>query len=108
MKKNVTNDFLSKLGDVVDMPLEDFKRQIVEQKVSIGVIQNLRVMLTSTFEELSKRREALVDRLAKNEISDRELGENTLKGLYAEMAKIEEKCTYLVERAKELLRLEEV
>lgn len=103
-----TDEMISKLGDVIDLPTEEFKQQIIEQKVPIGVLQNLRIMLTSAYNELNQRREALIDRMNIMNEEDKAKTEEVLKGVYMEMLRIEDKCIFLVERVKELLRLEEI
>lgn len=40
------------LGRVIDLPFEDFKKELEVQKVNIGVNNNLILLLTSTYNDL--------------------------------------------------------
>ena len=76
------------LGTIVDLPFGEFVKQLEEQKVNIGVNNNLILMLEGTYNALRVRKEAV------------------LNGLYAEMTKLEQKIVYLKERSKKLLDLD--
>lgn len=93
---------VSTLGQIVDMPFEQFKEEVVKQKVSIGVINNLILMLSSAYHELKNRKEAVLDLVFTNKKTKEEV-KPALDGLYAEMTKLEQKITYLKERSKDLL-----
>lgn len=92
------------LGVLVDLPLEDFERQLKEQKINIGVMNNLVLNLEAIYFELKTRKEAVLDLVFKGGKSkdDPEI-EKALNGLYAEMIKIEQKITYLKQRREELI-----
>lgn len=93
---------VSTLGQIVDMPFEQFKEEVVKQKVSIGIINNLILMLSSAYHELKNRKEAVLDLVFTNKKTKEEV-KPALDGLYAEMTKLEQKITYLKERSKDLL-----
>lgn len=93
---------VSTLGQIVDMPFEQFKEEVVKQKVSIGVINNLILMLSSAYHELKNRKEAVLDLVFTNKKTKEEV-KPALDGLYAEMTKLEQKIIYLKERSKDLL-----
>ena len=99
-RKNVKQ--VSTLGQIVDMPFEQFKEEIVKQKVSVGVINNLILTLSSSYHELKMRKDLILDSVFTNKILKEE-ATPALNGLYAEMTKLEQKITYLKERSKELL-----
>lgn len=90
------------IGRIVDMPIDSFKKEIVGQKVSIGIINNLILMLNSTYFELKSRKEAVLDLVFTHKKTKEEMTP-VLEGLYAEMVKVEQKVIYLKERSKELL-----
>lgn len=94
----------SMLGQIVDMPFEDFKSELVRQKVNIGTINNLILTLSATYNELKNRKEAVLD-LCLTGKQTKEQIQPVLNGLYAEMTKLEQKIVYLKERSKELLDL---
>lgn len=92
----------SMLGRVIDLPFEDFKKELEVQKVNIGVNNNLILLLTSTYNDLRNRKEAVLDLVFTGKKSKDEV-KPALEGLYAEMTKLEQKITYLKERSKKLL-----
>ena len=92
----------SMLGHIIDLPFEDFKKELEVQKVNIGVNNNLILLLTSTYNDLRNRKEAVLDLVFTGKKSKDEV-KPVLEGLYAEMTKLEQKITYLKERSKKLL-----
>lgn len=92
----------SMLGRVIDLPFEDFKKELEVQKVNIGVNNNLILLLTSTYNDLRSRKEAVLDLVFTGKKSKEEV-QSALEGLYAEMTKLEQKIVYLKERSKKLL-----
>ena len=101
MKKNVETpeELMSK---VVDLPLADFEEALIEQKVNIGMINNLILNLESIYFELRRRKDAVLDLVFKGGKSKEDIKE-ALDGLYAEMIKVEQKITYLKQRREELI-----
>ena len=51
----------SMIGKIIDLPLEDFERELVEQKVNIGTINNLILNLESIYFELRLRKDSILD-----------------------------------------------
>lgn len=92
----------SMLGRVIDLPFEDFKKELEVQKVNIGVNNNLILLLTSTYNDLRNRKEAVLDLVFTGKNTKEEV-QSALEGLYAEMTKLEQKIVYLKERSKKLL-----
>lgn len=92
------------IGKIVDMPLADFEKELKEQKVNIGTINNLILNLEGVYYELRCRKEGILDLVFKGTHSkdDPEI-KKALDGLYAEMTKTEQKITYLKQRSKELI-----
>ena len=97
----------SMIGKIIDLPLEDFERELVEQKVNIGTINNLILNLESIYFELRVRKDAILDLVFKG-IKSKEDPEvkKSLDGLYAEMIKVEQKITYLKQRSKDLINVD--
>lgn len=92
------------IGEIIDMPLGDFKKELVSQHVNIGTINNLILWFESIYSELSGRRTAIMDLVLKGirAGNDAEVVKS-LEGLYAEMTKIEQKVVYLKEVREKLL-----
>ena len=94
------------LGSIVDLPLADFERELVEQKVNIGTINNLILNLEAIYYELRMRKEAILNLVFKEGRSKEEPEiKKSLEGLYAEMIKTEQKITYLKQRRTELVNV---
>lgn len=93
--------FFDTMGSIIDMPLEEFEKELVEQKVNIGTINNLILNLESIYYELRVRK----DKILEIAFSDKDNPDikKALEGLYAEMTKTELKITYLKQKSKELL-----
>ncbi len=105
-RKKTKQTQVTMIGDIIDLPLEEFERELISQKVNIGVINNLILNLEGAYFELRTRKDAVLDLVFKGGKSkdDPEI-KKSLDGLYAEMIKIEQKITYLKQRAKELIVL---
>ena len=86
----------SSLGVLIDSPMEDFIKEVSNKNV--GVLNNLILTLTGTYEELEARHEAVLgsDTIPFDKKSE------VVKGLFSEMLKIEEKVTYLKKRVGDL------
>lgn len=90
------------LGDVVDMPIEEFKKYTAFN-FNIGTICTCILLLESTYNELVSRKNACLALYARgNDISSKK----AVLGLYTEMAKIEEKVVFLKSRKQELVNLD--
>ena len=95
------NDIMLTMGQLVDMPLEDFENALIEQEVNLGVIKGLILNFESVYFELRTRKDAIIKLVTSGDKSKEEVSE-VLNGLYAELIKTEQKITYLKQRAKEL------
>lgn len=93
------------IGKIVDLPLEDFEKELVRQKVNIGTINNLILNLEGVYYELRTRKDAVLKMKFEGAIKEAE-AQNALNGLYAEMIKVEQKITYLKQRSKELINVD--
>ena len=90
------------IGQIVDLPLEEFEKELVRQKVNIGTINNLILNLEGAYFELKMRKDAILKMNFEGTV-EKAKANDTLNGLYAEMIKIEQKITYLKQRSKELI-----
>lgn len=95
----------SVLGRIVDMSLEDFEKELVKQKVNIGVINNLIMLLSATYHDLVQRKDGVLDLVFKGEKKKEEV-QPIVEGLYVEMTKLEQKITLLKEKSKKLMDLD--
>lgn len=91
------------IGKIIDLPLADFEKELIEQKVNIGTINNLILNLEAIYYDLRVRKDGVMNLVFKGGKSkdDPEI-KKALDGLYAEMIKVEQKITYLKQRSKEL------
>jgi hypothetical protein len=87
----------SALGVLIDSSMEDFKKEA--DKMNVGTINGLVLLMSSAYNELNARREAIMtsDTISLDDKTE------AVKGLFCEMVKIEKKVTYLKNRAKDLL-----
>lgn len=92
----------SDLGRVVDMPFEKFKDELVKQQVNVGTMNNLILLLSSTYNDLRNRKEAIMNLVFSGKKTENQVAPY-LKAIYAEMTKLEQKIVYLKTRVKELL-----
>ena len=90
------------IGQIVDLPLEDFEKELIEQKVNIGTINNLILNLEGVYYELRMRKDAILKMKFEGTV-EKAKANDVLNGLYAEMIKVEQKITYLKQRSKELV-----
>lgn len=94
----------SMVGKIIDLPLADFEKELVDQKVNVGTMNNIILNLSGAYHELNARKEAVLKLVfsgAKKK-DDPDI-QKSLNGLYAEMTKVEQKITYLRQRVKELV-----
>lgn len=99
-------DNKSMLGKIVDLPIEEFKVELIKQKVNIGTLKNLYISLVGAYSELNSRKDNIVQQCIKGELSKDDANvKESLEGLYLEMMKIEEKAIHvkgITEKVQEL------
>ena len=102
-KKSVTA-----IGQLVDLSMSDFKKYLKENNVNIGVMNTLIMSLNGAYYELKQRKESLMTIYTsdKTPAFQKKKIEKSIKGIYAELIKIEEKVVYLTETSKNLLDLD--
>lgn len=105
-KKQGKQKNVSMIGKIIDLPLKEFEKELVKQKVNIGTINNLILNLEGAYFELRTRKDAIIKARFNKSISEAD-SQSALNGLYAEMIKVEQKITYLKQRSKELINVDE-
>ena len=104
-KKQQQHEESSMIGKIIDLPLEDFERELIEQKVNIGTINNLILNLEGAYLELRLRKDAILKKNFESTI-EKAQANDLINGLYAEMIKVEQKITYLKQRSNELINVD--
>ena len=102
------NQSITAIGQIVDQPMEDFKKSLEEQHTNVGTMNNLIHYLNGAYADLRQRKDTIMKSLESEDITpkDRKEIDRTVKGIYAELIKIEEKVTYLQDKVKELIDVE--
>lgn len=96
---------ISMIGKIVDLPLEEFKEALKEQNVNVGVISNLILTLENIYWELNNRKDGVISLLVEKKKTQEEV-DDVLKGVYQELAKMEEKIVYLKDLKGNLSKLD--
>ena len=95
----------SMIGNIVDMSLEDFKEELVKQKVNVGTMNNLILNLEAVYHDMRTRKDIIIQSSFEGRI-DKDTAQKSVNGLYAERIKVEQKITYLKQRSKELINVD--
>ena len=101
-KKKQQKEEKSMIGRIVDMPMEDFKSELVRQKVNVGTMNNLILNLEAIYFDLRHRKDSILSSIFEGRLEKDADTEKAINGLYAEMTKLEQKITYLKAKVKEL------
>ena len=104
-KQKIQEQQPTMIGQIVDLSLEDFEKELIRQKVNIGTINNLILNLEGVYFELRMRKDAILKMNFESTI-EKAQARDVLNGLYAEMIKVEQKITYLKQRSKELVNVD--
>lgn len=104
-RKRAKKKDVSMIGKIIDLPLADFEEELKRQRVNIGTINNLILNLEGAYYELRTRKDSVLKMSFEDKI-DKAQAQDTLNGLYAEMIKVEQKITYLKQRSKELVNVD--
>ena len=100
-KKKQPKEERSMIGKIIDLPMEDFERELVRQKVNVGTMNNLILNLEAIYFDFRQRKDVLMQSVFEGRLTKEETDE-PIKGIYAEMIKLEQKITYLKAKVKEL------
>ena len=95
----------SMVGAIIDMSEDEFKEELVNQKVNVGVANNLILHLSSIYEDLKRRKDGVISLVIAKDKTEEEV-KSTLGGLYAEMMKIERKVELIKEYRNRFLRMD--
>ena len=60
-RRRVEKEQPTMIGKIVDLPLEDFEKELVRQKVNIGTINNLILNLEGVYYELRTRKDEIIN-----------------------------------------------
>lgn len=97
----------SMIGAIIDMPMDEFEKQLIEQKVNLGIINNLILYLSTIYADLKTKKDGVLNLVFNGEYKkDDKVIKEALEGLYAEMTKIEQKVTFLKSKKKDLLKVD--
>ena len=96
---------ITAIGQIVDQPMEEFKKSLEEQHTNVGTMNNLIHYLNGAYADLRQRKDTIMKSLESEDITtkDRKEIEKTVRGIYAELIKIEEKVVFLQDKVKELI-----
>lgn len=107
--KRKPKESLSAIGRIIDQPMKDFKKTLEKEKTNIGTMNNLIHYLNGAYADLRQRKDTIMKPLDNEDLTAKERKEieKAVKGIYSELIKIEEKVTYLTEKVKELVVVED-
>ena len=96
---------MSAIGKIIDQPMSDFKKYLEEEHVNVGTMNNLIHYLNMAYADLRQRKDTIMKPLDNKDISKKERREieKAVRGIYAELIKIEEKVVYLKDKVSELV-----
>ena len=102
------NKSISAIGQIIDQPMKDFKKTLEKEHTNIGTMNNLIHYLNGAYADLRQRKDTIIKSLDNENLSkkDRKQIEKTVKDIFIELIKIEEKVIYLQDRVKELIDVE--
>ena len=82
----------STIGRIVDMGLDEFNKELKKQKVNVGVANNLKLLLISEYNKLSRMKDDIIKNAS---VNDETKVKDAVNGIYAELFKIEGKVLHL-------------
>lgn len=96
---------LTVTGRIVDMGLEEFESELKRQKVNVGIVNNLILYLSNIYDGLRVSKDRVIAAVKQGKLKgDNPDVDKSLKGLYAEMQKIEDKVVFLRSYRDKLLK----
>lgn len=116
-KRHIKNDGLYKrvekhnqrvmedtLGAIIDLPFDEFKEKIVNDKTNVGMCLSLSKMLTGVYGNFVRMKDDLMKmRSDTEELSVKQECEFNIQRIYIILERIEEKVVFLKERAQKLM-----
>ena len=89
----------TEFGILVDSTPEEFREHCADK--SLGYVSSLRNHIAGAFQTLTKMKEDLVDKVKKDNLSEDSEEMKTIRGIYVELMKLEQKSCICVEIIKE-------
>lgn len=89
----------TEFGKLVDSTPEEFREHCADKNA--GYISSLRNHLAGSFQVFTKMKESLVEKVKKENLPESSEEVKTIRGIYAELMKIEQKSCICVEILKE-------
>lgn len=89
----------TEFGKLVDSTPEEFREHCADK--NLGYVSSLRNYLAGAFQTLTKMKEDLVEKVKKEKLPEDSEEMKTIRGIYAELMKIEQKSCICVEILKE-------
>ena len=89
----------TEFGTLVDSTPEEFREHCTDK--SLGYVSSLRNYIAGAFQTLTKMKEDLVEKIMKESLPEDSEEVKTIRGIYAELFKLEQKSCICVEIIKE-------
>lgn len=89
----------TEFGALVDSTPEEFKEHCADK--SLGYVSSLRNYIAAAFQTFTKMKEELVEKIMKESLPEDSEEVKTVRGIYAELFKLEQKSCICVEIIKE-------
>ena len=89
----------TEFGKLVDSSPEEFREHCADK--NLGYISSLRNQIAGAYQTLIKMKEDLISKIKVKKLSESSKEVKTLKGIYNELMKLEEKACICVELIKE-------
>lgn len=95
------NDNVEKteFGTLVDSTPEEFREHCADK--NLGYVSSLRNYIAGAYQTLTKMKEDLVEKVKTNNLSNDSEEMKTIRGIYSELLKLEQKSCICVEIIKE-------
>lgn len=89
----------TEFGMLVDSTPEEFREHCADK--NLGYVSSLRNQLAGAYQTFTKMKEDLVEKVKRENLPEDSEEMNTVKGIYAELMKLEQKSCICVEIIKE-------
>lgn len=89
----------TEFGILVDSTPEEFREHCANK--NLGYVSSLRNYIAGAYQTLTKMKEDLVEKVKTNNLSNDSEEMNTIRGIYSELLKLEQKSCICVEIIKE-------
>ena len=89
----------TEFGMLVDSTPEEFREHCADK--NLGYVSSLRNQIAGAFQTFTKMKEDLVEKVKRENLPEDSEEMNTIKGIYAELMKLEQKSCICVEIIKE-------